>query len=119
MQEALVESENAIKLSGNALPYAAHVGFAYARGGDQLRARSVLQALQTRAETEYISPFHFALIYVALDEFELALEFLERSLDERVMRMASGELFDPPFKRLGPSRRFRDLVSSLGLPNRE
>jgi TolB-like protein len=116
VHEALVESESAVKLSGNALPYAAHVGFAYARCGDQLRARSILQALQARTEMEYISPFHFALIHVALDEFDLAFEFLDRSLQERVMRMASGELFDPPFERLRPFGRFRDLINNLGLP---
>jgi hypothetical protein len=71
--------------------------------------------LQTRAETEYISPFHFALIYIALAQFDLALEFLDRSLQEKVMRLASGELFDPPFEGLRRDPRFRDLVSRVGL----
>ena len=116
VQEALVESENSVKLSGNALQYAAHLGFAYARSGDQVRARVVLEALRARAETQYVSPFHFALIHIALAEFDLAFEFLERSLHERTMRMASGELFDPPFERLRLDLRFRDLVTRLGLP---
>jgi len=110
VQEALVESESAAKLSGNALPYVAHLGFAYARGGDRPRARSVLESLQTHAQTEYVSPFHFGLIYMALAKFALAFEFLDRSLQEKVMRMASGELFGPPFEKLRPDRRFCDLV---------
>ena len=118
VRAALVESENAVKLSGNALPHVAHLGFAYARSGDRVRARSVLESLQTRAQTEYVSPFHFALIYMALAEFDLAFEFLDRSLQGKVMRMVSGELFDPPFDKLRPDRRFYDLVNRLGLPMR-
>jgi hypothetical protein len=55
---------------------------------------------------------------MALAEFDLAFEFLDRSLQEKVMRMASGGLFDPPFEKLRPDRRFCDLVNRLDLPMR-
>jgi TolB-like protein len=35
IREALAESEEAVKLSGNRFPYAAHLGYAYARMGDR------------------------------------------------------------------------------------
>lgn len=49
----------------------AHLGYAYARMGGRCRAREVLDQLSERSRTEYVSPYHFALIYTGLGEREL------------------------------------------------
>jgi TolB-like protein len=114
LDEALGQSQEAARLSGNSLPYASHLGYAYARIRDRLGAHNVLEQLTERSMTEYVSPFDFALIYSALDERELAIEWVEKALQERSSRMV-GEFRGPAFQGLRFDARFQDLTRRIGL----
>jgi tetratricopeptide (TPR) repeat protein len=116
LHEALAQSEEAVRLSGNRSPYAAHLGYAYARMGDRRRACEVLDQLRERLRTEYVSPYHFALIYTGLGESDLAFEWLEKAFHERTARL-TGELSERIFDRFRSDPRLRDLVRRIGLPS--
>jgi tetratricopeptide (TPR) repeat protein len=115
IREALAQSEEAARLSGNRSAYTAHLGYAYARAGDSHRACAVLDQLRERSRTEYISPYHFALIHMGLNQGDLAFEWLEKAYGERTARL-TGELFERLFDPFRSDPRFQDLVRRIGLP---
>lgn len=115
-REALVEAEAAAKLSGNRSPYATHLGYALARAGDPAGARKLVESLREREKSEYVSPYEFVTIYVALGETDSAFEYLEKAYQERTSRLA-GELWDRPFDGLRSDPRFQDLIRRIGLPS--
>jgi TolB-like protein len=118
LDEALGQSQKAAKQSGNSLPYVSHLGYAYARIGDRLAAYNVLEQLTERSMTEYVSPFDFALIYSALDEKELAIEWLKKAFQERTSRLVA-EVRGPVFGGLQFHTTFQDLTRRIGLPSSE
>jgi TolB-like protein len=118
LDEALGQSHEAAKQSGNSLPYVSHLGYAYARVGDRLAACNALEQLTERSMTEYVSPFDFALIYSALDEKELAIEWLKKAFQERNSRLVA-EFRGPVFGGLQFDTTFQDLTRRFGLPSSE
>jgi TolB-like protein/lipoprotein NlpI len=118
LDEALGQSQEAAKQSGNSLPYFSHLGYAYARIGDRLAAYNVLEQLTERSMTEYVSPFDFALIYSALDEKEFAIEWLKKAFQERNSRLIT-EFRGPVFGGLKFDTTFQDLTRRIGLPSSE
>jgi tetratricopeptide (TPR) repeat protein len=113
-QEALAESEKAGSLSGCTQPFAAQLGYAYARIGDAVKARQVVNEMMELSRKKYISPYDIALVYTGLGEKDLALEWLEKAYQERTARLL--ELPDPAFDSLRSDPRFQDLVRRIGLP---
>jgi tetratricopeptide (TPR) repeat protein len=107
LDEALGQSLEAAKQSGNSLPYISHLGYAYARIGDRLAAYNVLKQLTERSVTEHVSPFDFALIYSALDEKEFAIEWLKKAFQERNSRLVA-EFRGPVFGGLKFVPRFKN-----------
>jgi serine/threonine protein kinase/Flp pilus assembly protein TadD len=100
-REALANSENdALALAG--------LGHVAARRGRNDEARAVLDELNNRARTRYISPVAQAGLYVTLGEPDAAFEWLERAYRDRrgwlaylnVEPMLDGVRSDPRFVRL-------------------
>ena len=114
LREALAQSGEAVRLSGNRSPYSAHLGYAYAKVDDSQRACEVLDHLRERSRTEYVSPYHFVLIYTGLGESDLAFEWLEKAFEERTARL-TGELSERVFDRFRSDPRFQHLVRRIGL----
>jgi TolB-like protein len=112
-REALAESEIAVNLAGHRCPYSGHLGYALARAGDQVGALKVLESLHQTHKTQYVSPYEFAIIHIALGNTDLAFDWLEKAFLERTSRL-SGELWDRPFDELRSDPRFRRLVRRIG-----
>jgi eukaryotic-like serine/threonine-protein kinase len=100
-KEALANSENdALALAG--------LGHVAARRGRNDEAQAVLDELNNRARTRYISPVAQAGLYVTLGEPDAAFEWLERAYRDRrgwlaylnVEPMLDGVRSDPRFLRL-------------------
>ena len=67
------------------------------------------------AQEKHVSPFDLAILYTGLGEKHLALEQLDKAVEERVgfiINLKVEPLFDP----LHSEPRFPDLVRRLGLP---
>ncbi len=76
----------------------ATLGLALARGGHHEEARALRSRLEAQARTGYVSPVAFAMLAIGLDELELALEWAERSVDDRrgwLVYSGVNPVFDP------------------------
>ncbi len=112
--EGLRELEQAASLSpGNTL-FLSQLGEAYGLTGDVPGARSVLEQLHARAETQFVTPYHFAYVYTGLGEHEKALDLLEVAVEERAggaYGIKGSFLFTP----LRSHPRFLALLRKLNL----
>ncbi len=104
----------ALQLSGNAPFMLAYLGFAYARVGQVSEAKKLLMELKNLAENEYVLPSSFAMIYIGLRDFDQALDWLEKAVDERegqAVDMNVGVFFDP----LRSHPRYKALLRKMNL----
>jgi TolB-like protein/Tfp pilus assembly protein PilF len=88
---------------------------ALALRGDTARALEILEPLD-RAASGYVSPYHRALAYTALDRTDAAVALLGAAFDERdpaIVNLAA----EPRFERLRADARYGALAERLGLQN--
>jgi TolB-like protein/Tfp pilus assembly protein PilF len=87
---------------------------ALARRGDTARAIEILQPLERASG--YVSPYHLALAYTALDRKEDALRLLEAAFEARDPALVNLAV-EPRFDRLRAEARRGALEERLGLRN--
>jgi len=113
-REGLAEIERAVALSPNNTQWLGQLGAAYARAGDHAKAHAALRDLETRAESAYVSPYHFAYVYAGLGQDDKAIDWLERAVKER-----AGPVFGLKgsflFSSLHAHPRFRAILRELHL----
>lgn len=80
IQAAIAEYEKARQLDGDPAILAA-LAHAHTRAGDVEKARAIVEDL--RHSARYVSPYHFAIVYVGLRQPEQAFESLEKAYAER------------------------------------
>jgi tetratricopeptide (TPR) repeat protein len=98
------------------------LGIAYARMGEQAKAREVLQELLSQQTTRpYLQPYFVARVYAALGEKQLALDWLEKAdadCSEYLFYPDWGGLrTDYAWDTLQDEPRYWKLCDSLGLGN--
>jgi len=83
-EEAFATAEDAeAELHGGGTPLArSWVGYTYGKCGDVERAEAALQTLDEFAESAYVDPVAYGIIYAALGDSDRLLEELERSIDD-------------------------------------
>jgi len=110
----VAELERAVSLSrGNTL-WLGQLGHAYALAGQTSKALEILRELEERGHAAYVSPFHFAYVYVGLGDNERAMDWLERAVAERTgaaYGIKGSFLFTP----LRAHPRFRALLKQMKL----
>jgi inhibitor of KinA sporulation pathway (predicted exonuclease) len=89
------------------------LGHAQARAGKRADAEKVIARLRELSKRQYVSPFQTAVICAGMDERKLALDWLEKSRDERFNWLPFIKV-DPVFKNLRGEERFVELSKSLG-----
>jgi tetratricopeptide (TPR) repeat protein len=114
-EAAIANSQKAIKLSGGNLFFVADLGHAYAAAGKRHEALEVLRRLQKTSKQRYVNACFIANIYVALNENEEALRYLEDAYQERSAWMTYLEM-DPWFDNLRSEPRFQDLLLRIKFP---
>jgi len=93
--------------------YVAMLGHAYGRAGDRAAALDALKQLDSLSRDKYVSPLDFSIVHVGLGDVDNALAWLERAIDERVMRVT--ELPAATFDALREEPRFQALAARVGL----
>jgi tetratricopeptide (TPR) repeat protein len=94
----------------------AYLGIEYARSGNLQQARKVIEQLNRLPAQTYVAPCYPALVYLALDENNTALDLLEKAYQERsgcVTFLKAVHDYDP----LRPDPRFIALLKKVGLDN--
>jgi serine/threonine protein kinase/tetratricopeptide (TPR) repeat protein len=77
---AIAEAELATELSERHPIAVSALGYVLGRTGAVPRAAQLLAELSARAQTEYIDPYHFALVHLALGDETLALQRLQEAV---------------------------------------
>jgi len=113
--EAIAAMENAVLHSGNHPRMRAGLAHAYAASGRTEEARKIVTELEAISEQEYLPALiDVALVYAALDEKEIAFEWLEKAYRERTALLVW--LYpDPMADPLRSDPRFEDLMRRIGL----
>jgi len=93
----------------------ASTAHAYALLGKTAEAQRIIEQLKKQARQRYVPPYIMARTYVGLGEKEQAIEWLEKSYENRedaIIWLNS----DPALDGLRSEPRFQDLVRRVGLP---
>ena len=112
--EALASYGRAISLSGASPAMLAAPGHAYALLGQRDEARGVLSKLHALSARQFVSPYHVAVIHVALGEIDQAFDWLSRACDVQSEALIWFAL-DPMLDALRPDPRFAAIMSRIGL----
>lgn len=111
--EAIAAFERAAQFSRQqeALPALAH---AYALAGKALEARAILEQMKNDRSGRYVASPMIARIYLGLAEFEAALDWLHKGLDERSYWMVFLKT-DPVYDPIRSHPRFVELLKLMRL----
>ena len=113
-QDAGLELEKAALLESDEAGGAA-IRNAFEKGGYEGIIRLQLNALNRRAQKEYVSPLQLADLYAQLRLHEETIHFLEVAYKERSPRLVWLQTW-PAYDFLHSDRRYQDIVRQIGLP---
>jgi eukaryotic-like serine/threonine-protein kinase len=114
-EEAIVELNNAKELSAGSTEPITQLGFALAKSGNRERAQATIAELKLLAAKQYVPAYSFAVIHIGLGDAEEALNYLERSFQERESQLSFIKI-DGRWDDLRPDPRFHDLLRRVGFP---
>src|SRR5690242_8823566 len=114
LEEAIAEFKLALKFSPDNVTALTGLGHSQALAGKKADAEKVIARLQELSKQQYVSPFQTAVVYAGLDERQLAIEWLEKSREERFNWLPFIKV-DPVLKNLRYEPRFVELAKSLNL----
>jgi eukaryotic-like serine/threonine-protein kinase len=90
------------------------LGTAYAMAGQSKQAADMLHRLEEMHRKRYVSPFHFASIYMGLGQRDEAFKQLDAAVEVRESLLAYSKVW-PWFDPLRSDQRFGVLLGKLGL----
>ena len=117
LDEAIVNLEHAVELSGGTGISRSALARAYALKGDTALARSMLRQLQDSGENHYVPSYEIGKVHEALGDRSNALLWLERAFRQRSHSMVFLAV-DPQLKKLRDHPAFARLLREVGLPPR-
>lgn len=112
-EEAMTELQNAQNCAGEDPAITAALGHAYARAGRRDQARDMLSKLDSLCQRRYVSPYWRSIVYAGLGAKDLALEAIEKALEDRDVWLVWLKV-EPRFDPLRADLRFRRLLETLG-----
>jgi TolB-like protein/DNA-binding winged helix-turn-helix (wHTH) protein/Flp pilus assembly protein TadD len=106
--EAIAEFQKSKAMNPEATFAMAGLGLSYAKSGNPVAARKVLEEMQAMANQTYVSPLYIGLVYGALGERDKEFAWYDKAYDDRAEfllwltldPMFDGERGDPRFQRL-------------------
>jgi TolB-like protein/tetratricopeptide (TPR) repeat protein len=114
LEEAIAEFKIALTFLPDNVAALTALGHAQGLAGKKSDAEKIISRLQELSKQQYVSPFQTAVIYAGMNERKLALDWLEKSKEERFNWLPFVQV-DPVFKNLRSEERFLELSKSLGL----
>ncbi len=112
--EGFGEIRKAYEFSGGQAAAVMLVGVAHALSGNRKAAESELARLQELAAQKYVPAVYSAFIHSALDNLDLAFEWLQRACEERSSYLIFLKV-QPSMENLRSDQRFRELLKTVGL----
>ncbi len=114
--EAIRELKATIQHGGPTSAYVAALGHVYATSGHRREALRLLDDLETRSKTGYVSPLDLATVRLGLGDADSALALLSRAVRAR----DGGLVFlavDPRYEPVRRDPRFQCLLRRIGFPD--
>jgi TolB-like protein/tRNA A-37 threonylcarbamoyl transferase component Bud32/Flp pilus assembly protein TadD len=111
-EEALVELEKAMERGH--LDDKGYLGYAYAKSGKRDDARTIINELKEQTNQKHISPVIIAAIYSALDERDLAFQWLEKAYESHDIRLCFLKV-DPQLDNIRSDPRFETMLKKINL----
>jgi TolB-like protein/Flp pilus assembly protein TadD len=112
-QEATVEFERMFKLVAGEPVGAAALAHVHAKTGRPQGARKILQNLLGQAETRHVDKYSIGLVYTALGEHDLAIDWFDRAARERCLWFTFLANGDPRLDGLRSDPRFQALLQRM------
>lgn len=112
--EAIIEINKAVNLSGRNVRTVASLAHAYAVSGKREEAVGLLDELKERSAHTYVAPYFITLVLAGLADNDAAFEWLEKAYQERFpyLYLLKGE---PVFYGLHSDPRFVALLKKVRL----
>ena len=110
--DAVEEFRIAAQSSNENAYYEASLAEAYGELGNSQAATRILQLLKSRAQTEYVPAFGFALVYVGLHDRQAAFQWLQKASLDHSTSMAFAKV-DPSLASLRSDQRFATVAQNL------
>jgi serine/threonine-protein kinase len=116
-EQAVAALQKSLTLQGGTEwpPTRAGLGYVYGVSGRKDEARKVLNEMKQLARQKYVSAYDVALIYVGLDEKDLAFTWLEKAYEERSFLLSNIKA-EPRMDSLHSDPRFQAMLRRIGLP---
>lgn len=111
-EPALAALNNSGKLGVNSKVIALR-GYVFARMGQSEQAQNVLVTLLAIAQERYVPPYAMAIVHAGLSQFDLALQWLERSCEAHDVHVIFLTI-DPKWDPIRSDRRFSALLKRCG-----
>ena len=90
------------------------LGYTYGVFGKRKEALKILHQLTFLSKRRNVPPYDIALVYVGLDEKDLAFDWLQKGVANH--RINLGELrISPEMKSIRSDSRYADLLRPMGL----
>jgi tetratricopeptide (TPR) repeat protein len=114
LKDASVEYQRAKQLTDD--PYLlAHIAHVEAAQGRREEALKIIEQMKQLATQRYVPAYAFAVAYIGVGQKEEALNWLERSDEDRAFDILHVNV-EPFFDSLRNEPRFKQLVERVGLP---
>jgi serine/threonine-protein kinase len=117
-QDAIIELETAVHLSGGRVIAKSSLGHAYAISGKRDAALKVLTELRDSSKQRYISSYDFAMLYLGLGNKDQAMARLEKAYQEGSYWLFTLKC-EPRLYPLRSDPRFQRLLHRVGLSERK
>jgi DNA-binding winged helix-turn-helix (wHTH) protein/TolB-like protein/Flp pilus assembly protein TadD len=112
--KAFFEGNEAKKFSPSQNWSIAFGAYALAKSGKTAEARIILDELLKVSKSNYVPPYHFALVYNGLGETQKALDYLEKGFAEKDVHMVFLKV-EPKWINLRNEPRFAELMRRMNL----
>jgi len=93
-----------------------HLGYIYGLAGKRDKALEILNYYLDLSKKEFVWPANIAFIYIGLGEKNKAIEWLEKTYEQREAWLDQLKV-DPMYDNLRSDLRFQDLVERMNFPD--
>jgi Flp pilus assembly protein TadD len=114
VDEAVAEAQKVVAITNRSTFSLSRLAATQAHAGHVAEARQTLAELLARTERDYVPPWTFVHVYVALGDIESAVTWTEKAYEEG----SNGIAFiapDPDLAALRGHQRIRTLMARAGL----
>lgn len=113
--EAISEYQKAVALSGGDQDATAALAHAYVSVGRRAEAQKILEDMEQKTKSAYVSPYLLATVYAALGGKERAFQLLEKAYAEKSLDITWHLKADLRIDNLRSDPRYQNLLSRIGL----